>query len=249
MTDSINDDGAEAIPVSAMPFSMLPMFQEIATSGQFTVAGKKQMGSQLLYPFYGGKSLPDETIRDPSDWWGAFGVTIHRDAAQIGPGQCAVIIINTSANTLTVTRPYRDGGWMLRYPVDENARPGVIVGRQSVDGVDTFGVGAFINDIASIFYGSGAVLYLTPSDSSFPTQVFGYGTSIGGGGGMALCADKAKVPDPEAWFKKNADNNTFPAGGSLRDKTSKIKMTASYAPWDGLQSNHGGVYTVLIESV
>lgn len=249
MTDSLNDDGADAIPVSAMPASMLSMFQEIAKTGQFTIAGKKQMGSQLLYPFYGGKSVPDVTIHDPSDWWGAVGVTVHRNAAQVGPGQCVVIIINTSPNTLTVTRPYRDGGWMLRYAVDEHAQPGVIVGRQSVDGVDTFGVGAFVNDAASIFYGSGAVLFLTPSDTSFPTQVFGYGTSINGGGGMALCADKAHVPDATAWFQKNADNNSFPAGGSLTDKTSKIKMTASYAPWDGLQSHNGGVYTVLIESV
>ena len=141
VSDLINDDNAEAIPVSAMPKTWISTFRQLATTGRFSFnGGAEQMGSQFLYPFYGGKKTPDVTVSDPFDYWGTVKTTIHHDAAQLGPGQCAIVIINAAPTTLTVTRPYRDGGYMLRYPVDEANKAGVIAGVTTMDGVDTIGL-------------------------------------------------------------------------------------------------------------
>ncbi len=273
MSNEIHDDGALKFDVGLMPMTMLDMFRQCAQTSQFSDGGtrnrgvdprlppwmppalldgaevSKSMSSALLYPFYGGKKVPDEVIHTP-DYWGLSTVTIHRDAAQIGWGQSVVVIVNTLSSGIKVTRPYRDGGWMLGIPRDANGTDNHIPGKTTMDGADYFGVGAYANDSASIFYGSGAVLSLVSDDGKLPAAAVAYGSSINGGSGLGVTAHASSVAsDAKGWFSKTGDKTDFKPGTHVADTNGHLKITASVASWEDLKSNKGGLFTVLLEQV
>jgi hypothetical protein len=247
VSDQINDDGAEMLDVALMPVAMLDMFRQCATTSRFTPkAGSELMSSSLLYPFYGGKSVPDTVVSTP-DYWGLTTVTLHRDAAQVGTGECVVVIVNALPCAVTVTRPYRDGGYLMRLPRAADGTANLIAGKTTVDSADYFGVGAYVNGIASIFYGGGAVLFIKPADGSFPTAALAYGSSINGGCGLGATANASSIGDAKAWFSKTADHTDFVAGNGIVSTNGVLKVSASVAPWDKLKSDRGGVFTILLE--
>ncbi len=244
MSDQINDDGAETVNVGQMPATMLDLFRQCATASEFALDdGSKLMSSSLLYPFYGGKNAPDPLNLPPE----FYQPTVHQDAATVYTGQSAVVIVNTLPCAVTITRPYRDGGYMLKLPKGSTGTNNHIDGKSTVDGADYFGVGGYLNDAASMFYGSGAVLFITPDDGAIPAAALAYGASIVKGVGLAVSASAANISDAEKWFGKTADNDTFKAGTSVSDSSAALKITASVASWNSVTNIHGGVFTVLIE--
>jgi hypothetical protein len=243
VSDEIDDDSTAKVDVGLMSMGMLDLFRQCATTSQFTPkGGSKLMSSALLYPFYGGKSVPDKLLLEPG-----WAVTEHNDAAEVYGGQSAVVIVNTLSCAVKVTRPYRDGGYMIILPKGTDGVDNHIDGRTTIDGTVYFGVGGYINDTASIFYGSGAVLFITPDDGAIPAAALAYGASVNGGVGLAVAASASDISDPEKWFSKTADHDTFTAGNSVSSSSLKLKITASVASWDNTTNTYGGVFTVLLE--
>lgn len=247
MSDQINDKDAVKFTSGQIPMSFLPKFRKCATKSKFKDDQKKEhMSSSLLYPFYGGKHVPPVVV---SGFYHVFKTKIPQNAAQIGTGQSVVCIINCTSSAIDVTRPYRDGGFMIGYPYDAQGTANRIPGKTTIAGEETFGVGAYANGIASIIYGSGAVLKLSATDSTFSPLGIAYGSSINSGAGLGVTADLNTKSDIKAWFGQTGDKTNFTAGGNCTDKTSDVKITASVAPWESMQWKTGPLFTVLIEPV
>lgn len=255
MSTEINDEDAVHLMVAQAPLDLLDKFRSCATSSTWTDDdGNSQLASQMLYPFYGGQHVPDKVVHD---FYHVFSVSIPQNAAQMGVGQSVVILINATSSTIKVTRAYRDGGYMIGIPyftgtVDGAAvtdKPNIIPGLQDVGGVKTFGVGGYINNYASIFYGSGGVLQLNAQDSAFSPAGVSYGSSINGGSGLGVSANLAGVSDLEAWYDKTGDQSDFKGGSHVTDTHDRLKITASFGSWNRLESGQGGLFSVLLENV
>lgn len=238
MSNEINDEDAAKFHVAEMPFSMLPIFREITTTGQFTQGKKKYIGATLLYPFWDGKQKPDSTIFVPEH----PAITFKYHAQEIYDGQSAIVIANELDCGIKITRPYRDWGDMIGIPYDAAGTANHIPGTKTIDGVDYFSVGAYLNDAASIFAGSGGVLYVTPEDTSIPAMAIGYGTSRSGGYGLCVMAT-SQISDVKKFYDGYASGNSRKSGYSSRWDETKLVGIASVANSMSMKNDHGGVFT------
>lgn len=238
MSDEINDKGAAKFHVGEIPISMASIFREITTTGQYTQDNKKNIGASLLYPFWDGKHKPDSTIAVPY----SPAVTLKNHAQQISDGQSAIVIVNRLICGVKITRPYRDWGNMIGIPYDADGKANYIPGIKTTNKEDYFCVGAYINDNASIFAGSGGVLYVTPEDTTIPSMALGYGTSMSGGYGLCVMAT-AQISDVKKFYNDYAGGNSRKSGYSSRWDEKNLVGIASVANSMSMDNDHGGVFT------
>jgi hypothetical protein len=199
-------------PITYFPKSQIAAFEQLFYGGLVGVPNDPAVGGTSSYH-----------ARDLFAPW-------LRDVADAGTCAQAIIIVNYTGYTLRMSgTPYCDGGTLISQPIlPDGLTVNTIPPAYTTDRATYLGMGRFVQDEGSIFYGSGIALTMTASLGTF-SQDFGIfvAGSVRGGYGLDVCANMANV-DPKTRFDAGAGKQTTPLNTRLEE--SLIDAEAVYDP-------------------
>lgn len=184
--------------------------------------------------FYGGFcAVPDDPVNAP----GGASTNFHgrdmfepwlRDLADQQNCVQAIIIVNDTGHVLKLKgTPHYDGGSLISQPVLPDAITiNTIPAAYATDRATYLGMGRFVQDEGSIFYGSGIGMTLTASSGDFSQDIgiFVAG-SVRGGYGLDVCANMAGV-DAETRYNNGAASQNTRVGTRVEDRSGSLFVQA-----------------------
>ncbi len=207
-------------PVTYFPNAHIAAYEQIFYGGFVGVPNDPAVGGTSNFH---GRELFEPWLRDLAD---------QQNSVQ------AIIIVNYTGYTLKLSgTPYYDGGTLISQPVLADGQTvNVIPPAYMTDRACYLGMGRYVQDDGSIFYGSGIGLTINASQGSF-SQDFGIfvAGSVKGGYGLDVCANMANV-DPQTRFDALAGLQTTPLGTRVEDRSGSLYIQACiqcrFAPAD-----------------
>lgn len=197
-------------PTSYFPASHAGAYEQIFYGGFAAVPDSTAPGGSTIFH---GRDLFEPWMRDVQD---------QQNCVQV------IIIVNYTGYTLALSRtPYYDGGSLISQPIlPDNTTVNVIPPGYSTDRATYLGMGRFVQDDGSIFYGSGIAMTLNAKQGTFSQDlgIFVSG-SVKGGYGLDVCANMANV-DPKTRYDNGAGNSTTRLGTRMEDRSGSLYVQA-----------------------
>lgn len=197
-------------PTSYFPAAHAAAYEQLFFGGYVGVPNDPAQGGTSIYH---ARDLFEPWLRDIGDTMSC---------------KQAIIIVNYTGYTLKLSgTPHYDGGSLISQPIlPDGLTVNTIPPAYMTDRAAYLGMGRFVQDEGSIFYGSGIGMNMNASQGTF-SQDFGIfvAGSVNGGYGLDVCANMANV-DVQTRYDNGAGKQKTPLNTRVTDRSGSLFIEA-----------------------